>query len=91
MTDRLERETIILISRADLDEGFFLVETTDPVHARRLTQRLKGLPLVITNDRLGHPAHWAWSVPKNRLSANFGIRSRSPRPKPPVDPVTTSE
>jgi hypothetical protein len=79
---REERETTIVANLGDLDQGFFIVETTERGVVRRL-QRLACGRLEVEEHRsklTGRPTGWTCRVPGDLWRGNI-LRVANRRPK----------
>jgi hypothetical protein len=80
--DRSEKETLIIVNRADLDEGFFIFGTSQKTHFQKLCKRVRGRDKLIdvkhTKSRDGKSVWWECRVPCEFLSrSTFGVKSMS--------------
>lgn len=78
-----ERETLILINRKDMEEGFFVFYTTEASDFRRLCRRIGGrenLRSIRVSRYGGKPVAWDCEVPIGFLSrATWSIGARKRR------------
>jgi len=78
MPTRAERETVIVANLADLDEGWFTVETTELSLYRRL-RRIAGVArlqvLHVDRDAKGREWHWLCRVPADCWTG-LGVRRK---------------
>lgn len=87
---REERETIILLNRADMDEGFFRISTSDHGDARKILRRLgpgfKDKLECVEYGESGRPVAYNIKVPIGRLARSSfclrPVRSTAPPRKP---------
>lgn len=79
MKEKSEQETIVLLNRNDLDEGFFVFSTSQKSHFDKLCKRVGQENLIsvrVDYDEKGNPAWYDCKVPSIYLSkTNFGVRT----------------
>lgn len=78
--EKSEKETVMILNRADLDDGFFIFGTSQKSHFQKLCKRIKGrdklLDVKHTKSQDGKSGWWECLVPSKFLSySTFGIKS----------------
>lgn len=72
MSALVERETIVLLNKADMRDGFFTITTTDPHAYKRIVRRLQGWDY--KTKELGHES-WQFTVPTAAASpVSLGVK-----------------
>ncbi len=78
--EKSEKETVVILNRADLEDGFFVFGTSQKSHFQKLCKRINGrdklLDLKYTKSKDGKSSWWECRVPAKFLSrSTFGVKS----------------